>query len=484
MILDLFYTEEENNQPVFTDPPVEVKENKQAPLTNYSGIALVRNLINRLGIPRLINERVKVLKRHRPYHESDHILTQVYNFLTGGEVLNDIERLQEDEALQRLLGTERIPDPTTAGDFLVRFGNEKLETFREVLDEVQETAFGLLNKKQREVATIDGDSSIHEVYGEKKEGADYAYNNVYSYNALYITLAETGDVLHQDLREGNTYSSNGTAERLPGIIERLKRWFRRLLYRGDSAFYSKEIVSILDEADVEFFITADQTQALMRKVLALDENAWKSFRHKKIGSGKRKRTKKRKKRPSNKKKIAKKRNKKIREKGKVEIASFFYQPSGWEKPYRFVVKRTEIWEEENQLYFDERLCKYAYYIVVTNSTASDSRVMNIAQGRGNQENLIKDFKYGLGLDHIPTGFLNANKMHFLIASLAWNIKTWLLNIAELGEGASLRFKRFLYLWIQHAAIVSKTGRRTVVLRMDQGEYFTRFREALNTIACL
>ena len=49
-----------------------------------------------------------VLKRHKPYFESDHVLNFVYNFLTGGEVINDIERLQEAEGILRILGTERI----------------------------------------------------------------------------------------------------------------------------------------------------------------------------------------------------------------------------------------------------------------------------------------------------------------------------------------------------------------------------------------
>ena len=86
MILDLVYHEDDNNQPVFTDPPLKIKENKQAPLTNFTGIALARDLVRRLEIPSLIDEKIHVLRRHRPYHESDHVLTQVYNFLTGEAV--------------------------------------------------------------------------------------------------------------------------------------------------------------------------------------------------------------------------------------------------------------------------------------------------------------------------------------------------------------------------------------------------------------
>ncbi len=98
--------------------------------------------------------------------------------------------------------------------------------------------------------------------------------------------------------------------------------------------------------------------------------------------------------------------------GQTHIASLFYQPLGWQKPYRFVVKRTEVIDEHGQLCLEEGLCKYFYHIIVTNNfDGSDTRVMHIAQGRANQENLIKDFKHGLGLSHVPTGFLRANQIY-------------------------------------------------------------------------
>ena len=119
---------------------------------------------------------------HRERKQPLSFLNFVYNFLTGGEVINDIERLQEAEGMTRILGTVSIPDPTTAGDFLVRFGKKQIDSFQDSLDQMQDTAFSLLDQKKKEIATIEHDSSIHEVYGQKKEGADYAYDNTYSYN--------------------------------------------------------------------------------------------------------------------------------------------------------------------------------------------------------------------------------------------------------------------------------------------------------------
>ena len=106
----------------------------------------------------------------------------------------------------------------------------------------------------------------------------------------------------------------------------------------------------------------------------------------------------------------------------------------------------------------------------------------VAQGRGNE--FVKDFKQGLGLSHVPTGSLAANQAYFLIAALAWNLKTWMLNLLQLGDGAVLRFKRFLYLWICQAGIVATTGRGSVLLKLPAGEYYQRFGKAFVRLAAL
>jgi hypothetical protein len=478
MLFDLLYQFKEKNQsenPVFTNPSIKIEENKRATLCSLSGISCIRKLIEKLDIAKRIDQNLKILKMHKPYMESDHILNFVYNFLTGGDAINDIERLQTDEGFLKIIGAERVPDPTTAGDFLVRFSRDSINQFQEIIDSIQEDALALLPEWKKQTATIDADSSIHEVYGAKKEGADYSYNKAYSYNAYYMTLMETGDVLYQDLRSGNTYSSEGTSEQLPKVIERLKNHFQNIIFRGDSAFYDKNIARICDEQHSEFFITADQTARLMNEVVNIDEGSWYPF----VCKEDKKQVKRRRRRKNNKACVMRKYGKKPQKIISEEIASFNYRPTGWDKEYRIVVKRTKI--EEDQLYLDEALCKYRYYCVIANSKRTDRNVMKILQKRGNQENLIKDFKYGLSLSHIPTGFLNANIMYFKIAALAWNIKTWFLNLIKVGSGAIVRFKRFLVDWIFKAAIIAKDGNNRIIIRMDRGEYLSRYNKAFNKI---
>jgi hypothetical protein len=466
MILDLI-NDDSKSQPVFTNPPLNIKVNQQGALLASGGLVLARKLLQELDAENEINDKIHLFERHKPYFESDHILTFIYNFLSGGETIADIGKLQNDPAFKKLIGAESIPDPTTAGDFLARFNNEnKLRDIQRVNNCLQSKAWEKMDENKKQIATVDTDTSIHEVYGNKKEGASWSYTNQWSYSSMQCTLHETGDSLFQDLRGGNVYSSDGFAAELPWIFDDVKKHFVEVRYRADSAFYRKDIASVCDKEGVEFFITADKNGRIMKEVA--DITTWEPFKTKaEKKAGIKERTKK----INLRKKISMEKKPDMTFKGGSEIAEFVYHPMDWENAYRFVVKRTErIDKNGEQILLMEGMCRYDYHIIVTNSKKEMSEVMKIAQGRGNQENLIKDFKYGLGLEHIPTGNLNANRAYFKIAGLAWNIKTWILNVFRIGNGAVMRFKRFLYEVIFHPCAVSKTGRKTAVLRFDPGPF--------------
>ena len=91
--------------PQYTNPRVVVEEHHGAPLLNCSGLVLMRQLIERLGVARAIDAGVRVLRRCKWYRESDHILTLIYSMLSGGSKLQDVNRLGQDDALKRVLGT-------------------------------------------------------------------------------------------------------------------------------------------------------------------------------------------------------------------------------------------------------------------------------------------------------------------------------------------------------------------------------------------
>jgi len=101
------------------------------------GIGMMHQVARHTGLVEAIDRQVQVLKVALPYHESDHVLGIAYNVLCGGTCLQDIEQRRQDEVYLDALGTQRIPDPTTAGDFCRRFDAPAIEALQTAINETR-----------------------------------------------------------------------------------------------------------------------------------------------------------------------------------------------------------------------------------------------------------------------------------------------------------------------------------------------------------
>ncbi|MBI5758620.1 MAG: transposase, partial [Planctomycetales bacterium] len=169
----------------------------------YGGIGLFLELARQSGLVAAIDRRVQGLKWHLPYHESDHVLNLAFNALCDGRCLQDLELRRNDEAFLDALGADRIPDPTTAGDFCRRFRSEHLHSLNAAIDEARQNVWQRQPAEFFDRATLDFDGTLVETRGEKKQGVDIAYDGTWGYHPLVCTLAETGEVLRVINRPGN-----------------------------------------------------------------------------------------------------------------------------------------------------------------------------------------------------------------------------------------------------------------------------------------
>src|SRR5262245_3439904 len=125
----------EQRRRLFQDRNVHYNLAERARGLRCAGLGLFQLLAQRLQLADALDARVHLLKRHVPYFESDHILNLAYNLLAGGKTLDDLERLRNDETYLDALGAQRIPDPTTAGDFLRRFGAADIDALMDVIND-------------------------------------------------------------------------------------------------------------------------------------------------------------------------------------------------------------------------------------------------------------------------------------------------------------------------------------------------------------
>jgi len=451
---------EERNSPMFSATNIGYEISDRISAVHCGGIGAVDQLIKTLKVPELINSNIHLLQKHKPYFESDHILNIAYNIISGGRCLEDIELLRNNVAYMDALGAERIPDPTTAGDFLRRFDESDVRKLMDIFNMVNRNVWSTsLDQKSLQSGIIDVDGTIQGSYGEKKEGIDMSYKGIWGFSPLILTEATTGTHLYVVNRSGNSKSSDGAAEWIDRAIEEVGNSFERVYLRGDSDFSLTGEFDKWSEKGVSFVFGYSNWANLVNKADLLDEKAWKSLSKNKRSI----KTKRRKKKKNVKREAVIRRNYKDFREKELYVAEFTYQPVKCRKKYRIVVLKKIIdVTEGQQLLFED--CRYFFYI--TNIwDMSPKQIVKFINGRCNHENKIEQLDNGIHALKMPASEFLANWAYMTICILAWNIKSWLgLLMPDKKRGETIircEFKRFQNMIINIPCQIIKTGRQIV-----------------------
>ena len=433
------------------------------------GIGMMHQLAQHTGVVAAIDRHVQVLKVHLPYHESDHVLGIAYNVLCGGTCLQDIELRRQNEVYLDALGAQRIPDPTTAGDFCRRFGVADIEALQAAINETRIRVWRAQPAAFFDEAVIDADGTLAETTGQCKEGMDIAYNGVWGYHPLLVSLANTQEPLFLVNRSGNRPSSEGAAERFDQARALCRdAGFRRITFRGDTDFTQTRHLDRWDVDGVRFVFGYDARANVIGCAEALPARAWTPLVRRPpydIQTEPRQR-------PVNVKAatIVARDFKNLRLTAEA-VAEFTYPPTACAKPYRMVVVRKNISVEQgDQRLFDE--IRYFFYLTNDQDTAA-AQIVFLANARCNQENLIDQLKHGVGATRMPVDTLLSNWAYMVMAALAWTLKAWFaLRLPETGRWAAryaaekaaviqMEFKAFLNAFIRIPVQVVRTSRRLV-----------------------
>ena len=456
-------------EPMLTARNIHYELAERARGISAGGIGAMHLLATRIGLTAAIDAKLHLLKRHLPYHESNHVLNIGYNILAGGTCLEDIERQRNDEAFLDALGAQRIPDPTTAGDFCRRFRPWHIEVLMDAINQVRLDVWKLQPAAFFEEAVIDADGTLASTYGQCKQGMDISYKGQWGYHPLLVSLANTGEVLYLVNRSGNRPSHEGAAGWLDQAVALCRRGgFRKVRLRGDTDFTQAGELDRWDADGVEFVFGIDAMANLRQIADELPRTAWKPLIR---GAKYPVRTQERA-RPANvKEQIVKAREFENIRLVSEDVAEFDYRPGRCRKMYRVVVVRKNLSVEkgEHRLFDDIR-----YFLYITNDRLTPAEgIVPVANGRCNQENLIEQLKNGARAMEMPVGDLVSNWAYMVMASLAWTMKAWLaLVLPEAGRWAAkhkaqkqsllrMEFKKFLNHLLLVPCQIVKTGRRIV-----------------------
>jgi hypothetical protein len=437
----------------------------------YGGLGAIVLLVRQLGLAEAIDRQLHLLKIHLPYHESDHVLNLAYNALCDGTCLEDIELRRNDEVFLDALGARRIPDPTTAGDFCRRFEPQHIEVLQDVFDDTRQKVWAQQPASFFAQATIDMDGTLVPTTGQCKSGMDIAYNGVWGFHPLVVSLAETGEVLRIVNRSGNRPSHEGAAaevDRASALC--LGAGFQRVLLRGDTDFtQTKHLDRWNDDSRVRFIFGMDGTGNLLTLADDLPENAWKPLvRPPRYAVKTSPRA-----RPQNVKEriVAERGFTNIRLESE-EVAEFDYSPTACQQTYRLIAlrKNLRVRDEQGQLFDD-----YRYFFYLTNERqGTPAEIVFVANDRCDQENLHAQLKGGVRALHAPVDNLTSNWAWMVMTALAWNLKAWLaLSLAEHAGAAGqpdraakrsvlrMEFKTFVNAFIRLPCQIVNTSRRIV-----------------------
>jgi hypothetical protein len=439
---------------------------------NCGGIGAMHLMVQHLGLVADIDQNLHLLKVHLPYHESDHVLNLTYNLLAGGQRLEDIELRRQDEVFMDGLGAERIPDPTTAGDFTRRFWVEDILTLQECINRARVAVWKVQPKGFLKEAFVDVDGTIARTYGECKEGVDISYKGIWGYGPLIVSLANTKEVLYLVNRPGNAASQSGSVEWIDRAVGLVMQVAEAVTIRGDTDFSHTEQLDRWDAAGHKFILGIDAHPKLVKLAEGLENEAWKPFeREPKYEIL----TEPRQKAFRYKEQIVVEREFENQKLVGEALAEIEYQPSKCAKKYRVVILRKNITVKQGEkALFD----KIRYFFYITNRTDKVEKIVGLANGRCNQENVIEQLKNGVNAMRMPMADLVSNWAYMVIAALAWNLKAWyglLVPNRERGvELVKMEFRRFLSAVMLLPCQVVRTARRVIYRILGYNSWLVDF----------
>lgn len=431
-------------------------------ITSFAGLPLVSETFRALGLPEAIRTHLRLKERQAGYTEAQMVESFVLLFAAGGDCFEDIEVLTADPGLKALVGMKRFPSPEAMRFFCYAFHEEeKIEkakkdrppdTVAYIPEETEALrALGVLNtgvvgKVQRHspsrAATLDLDATIIEA---NKQEALWTYESEKGYQPLVGVWAEQGLIVADEFRDGNVPAGWRGRAFIARCLSALPETVKEIFLRSDSALYDHEVIEFCKDGvangtgrEIFFAISADMTEELRAKAVAVPEAEWKPL----VG---------------------------LREEeplpGRKQWAEVEFVPGkpGENKnlrPDRYLTIRVS--PSQRELFADGH--RYHYFAVVTNRwTEKGDEVIRWHRGKAGTVEIAHDIvKNDLGGSVMPCGRFGANAAWFRLNVLTHNILLAMKKAALPPEMGKLRLKALRFRLLRAAGKVIHSGRQMIL----------------------
>ncbi len=417
--------------------PFVIRHGHGEEVTAHAGLPLVVEALRAVRLEEVVEAKLNVAKRQRGFSEMEKLEALILLVASGGDRIEDIRILAEDQGLLRLLDRE-LPSPDALLDFLCAFDDPQVWEQRPEdekawvppetaplggLFEVNRALVARAAARQTTTATIDHDGTIIEAH---KRDAFVAYEGTRGYQPLVAVWVEEDLIVADEFRDGNVPGNKDPLTSVRRAFAALPDRVDKRYFRGDSADYYVPLLKYLVNEQITFSISADMSPELRALCRAVPPEDWVELE--------------------------------VREHEGVHVAEVEFTPGDWPKtalPLRYVGMRITPLQRE---FFTE--CGPKYLAVVTNRPAPAEAAaprrdeMSTAElvrwhweKAGTIEHVHRSLKDELGAGVLPSQRFGANAAWFRINAITYNLLTLLKRRAlperlRLARPKRLRFEIF------------------------------------------
>ena len=414
-------------------------------LVANAGLLLPVTLAQHLGLRELVDHHLDLGGAPGRANTGDKMMTLVASALAGGDCIDDADVLRTGGTARTLGGT--VKAPSTLGTFLRSFRWGHVRQLDRVSRELLARAWQAGAGPGDSPLTIDVDSTICDTYGLAKEGArHHGYTGARGYHPLLAIAAGTGEVLMSRLREGRANTARGAAHFLRETVSRVRRAGAsgQLTVRADSGFYTHSVVSVCCKLNVRFSITIRQHKGLRNLIEAIPEADWTSIPYWMDGAG---------------------------DVAETTCTPFQTRPDA--APVRLIVSGGS---SPRRVPNCALFATYSYHGFITDRDGETLELEADHRRHAEVENAIRDLKYGVGLNHMPSGRFAANGAWLAVQVMAHNLARWTARIG-LGE-RTVTTKTLRRRFFSLAGRITRSARRLTLHLPRRWPWESQFTRAL------
>ena len=363
-----------------------------------AGLIAPATLGQHLGLAELFESHVDLGAAPGHAHVGHKAMTVIHSVLAGGDSIDDCDTLRAGSTAA-VLG-HGVAAPSTIGVFLRSFTWGHARQLDAVAGAVLARAWAAGAGPGDKAVTVDVDSSICETYGLAKQGGSrFTYAHVRGYHPLFATIAGTTEVVHSRLRGGPSHTARGAASFLAETFARVRTAGASgpMVMRADSGFYNTKVIAACKTAGVAFSVTAKMSKGLHKVIDKIPETAWKSIPY-------------------------------FLEDG-ADVAEIDYRAFGNKRGVncRLILRRVRPTPGSQLSLF----VTWSYHAFITNRVGETIYLEADHRRHAVVESAIRELKYGVGLNHLPSGRFGANAAWLALNVIAHNMARWTCRIGGL-----------------------------------------------------